>query len=370
MTTHPAADAFPMMDQNRFQDLVDDIREHGQHEPITLLDGMILDGRNRYKACLELGINPKTKDFDGDPWAYVWSLNGERRDLVAEQRYLIWKFCHEQSDAWQAEKARIQAEANRKRSEAQVGIPKEEIKERAETESCRTSKHPEAKAKATASKTNPGAVARGDKLAKERPDLAEKVRLSEMKPAEAHRQMKKDEVKEKTKALPEGKYRVIYADPPWKYGDSRGDLPYGPAENHYPPMTIAELCALEIPADENAVMFLWTTSPMLEDAFKVINAWKFKYRTSMVWDKDAHNFGHYVSVRHELLLICVRGSCLPDSKKLLPSVVKIKRKEHSRKPEEFRQMIDQMYSYGTRIELFAREKVANWDSWGNEAKQS
>ena len=148
MTTHPAADAFPMMDQNRFQDLVDDIREHGQHEPITLCDGMILDGRNRYKACLELGINPKTKDFDGDPWAYVWSLNGERRDLVAEQRFIIWDYCNGQSAAWQAEKARIQAEANRKRSEAQVGIPKEEIKERAETESCRTSKHPEAKATA------------------------------------------------------------------------------------------------------------------------------------------------------------------------------------------------------------------------------
>ena len=118
MTTHPAADAFPMMDQNRFQDLVDDIREHGQHEPITLCDGMILDGRNRYKACLELGINPKTKDFDGDPWAYVWSLNGERRDLVAEQRFIIWDYCNGQSAAWQAEKARIQAEANRKRSEA------------------------------------------------------------------------------------------------------------------------------------------------------------------------------------------------------------------------------------------------------------
>jgi hypothetical protein len=185
---HPAANAFPMMDDKRYHELVADIQKHGQREPITLCDGMILDGRNRYKACLELAIAPTTKDFDGDPWAYVWSLNGQRRDLVQDQRYLIWKHCHEHSQAWQAEKARIQAEANRKRSEA--------AKERERTETgtfqpvCEQSVHapvaskqPERKAKATASKTNPGAVARGDKLAKERPDLAEKVRLGKMNPA-------------------------------------------------------------------------------------------------------------------------------------------------------------------------------------------
>ena len=187
MTTHPAADAFPMMDQNRFQDLVDDIREHGQHEPITLCDGMILDGRNRYKACLELGINPKTKDFDGDPWAYVWSLNGERRDLVAEQRFIIWDYCNGQSAAWQAEKARIQAEANRKRSEA-AKAQHEVSKPRAgEHKPVMVVEHsvlppkpknePGKKAKATASKTNKGAVARGEKLIKKRPDLAEDLRV-------------------------------------------------------------------------------------------------------------------------------------------------------------------------------------------------
>jgi hypothetical protein len=83
------------------------------------------------------------------------------------------------------EKAHIRQGANRKRSEAQVGIPKEEMKERARTECSRTSDTPERKAKAAASKTNPGAVARGDKIAKERPDLAEDVRLGKMKPAHA-----------------------------------------------------------------------------------------------------------------------------------------------------------------------------------------
>ena len=187
LTIHPAADAFPMMNGKRFSELVDDIREHGLIEAITLFEGKILDGRNRYKACLELGIDPKTKQIsDVDPWAYVWSLNGERRDLVDEQRYLIWKFCSEQSEAFQAELRRIAEEANRKRSEAQKGIPKDEIKERARTECSRTSKTPARKSKAAAAKVNTGAVARGDKLYNERPDLAQQVMKGDIKPAEAH----------------------------------------------------------------------------------------------------------------------------------------------------------------------------------------
>ncbi|MFO7785245.1 MAG: ParB/RepB/Spo0J family partition protein [Desulfatiglandales bacterium] len=122
MEYHPAADSFPMMDGKRYQELLEDIREHGQLEPITLCEGMILDGRNRHKACLELGLTPKTRSYEGDPWAYAWSLNGQRRDLVDEQRYLIWQYCHEKSEAFQSEKRRIQEEANQKRSEAMQGV--------------------------------------------------------------------------------------------------------------------------------------------------------------------------------------------------------------------------------------------------------
>lgn len=167
-------------------------------------------------------------------------------------------------------------------------------------------------------------------------------------------------------AWPKGKYRVIYADPPWEYSNTMPD--YFPEQgDHYATMPLADICALSV--DElgldDAVLFLWATSPILEDAFKVINAWRFQYRASIVWHKDAHNMGHYVSVRHEFLLICVRGSCMPDINKLLPSVITEKRSVHSSKPEIFRQMIDQMYPYGPRIELFARRQIDNWDAWGS-----
>lgn len=163
------------------------------------------------------------------------------------------------------------------------------------------------------------------------------------------------------------KYRVIYADPPWSYGDKQNIEGLGGAVKHYPTMPLNDICALPVPAADNAVLFLWVTSPLLEDSFKVINAWGFKYKSSFVWDKVAHNMGHYNSVRHEFLLIATRGSCTPDVPKLLDSVVSIERTEHSRKPKEFRDMIDMLYPVGERLEMFAREAPEGWDVWGNMA---
>jgi len=167
--------------------------------------------------------------------------------------------------------------------------------------------------------------------------------------------------------LPTGKYRIIYADPPWSYGNDR-TFYGGDQISHYPSMTIEELCIMPIIniAEDNSVLFIWVTSPILEECFEVIRAWGFEYKSSFVWDKIKHNMGHYNSVRHELLLICTRGSCLPDSSKLIDSVVSIERTDHSEKPEEFRNIIDNSYTYGNRIELFARKKTEGWEVFGNE----
>src|SRR5262249_6823801 len=89
---HEAADIFPLLNGERFEELVEDIRIHGQRAPIAMLKGQVLDGRNRYLACRQLGIEPIYNDLpdDIDPYGYVWSLNGERRDLNPDQRFIIW----------------------------------------------------------------------------------------------------------------------------------------------------------------------------------------------------------------------------------------------------------------------------------------
>lgn len=239
---HEAANAFPLMDDQRLKELTDDIRANGLREPITLCDGRVLDGRNRVKACQALGIMPAYRRYDGDPWAYVWSLNGERRDLVADQRYLIWRFCHEKSEAFQAEQQRIQDEANRKRSEAAKQRERNPDGTLASTGTVCASTRNDKKgqqAKAQASKTNRGAVARGDKLAKHRPDLAEKVRTGEMKPAEAHKQMRRDE-----REARERQALATVAVRPWKITDDVSivrcqalitDPPYGILDEPWEP---------------------------------------------------------------------------------------------------------------------------------------
>ena len=167
----------------------------------------------------------------------------------------------------------------------------------------------------------------------------------------------------------DGIYRVIYADPPWQYNADFMDK-YGHAKSHYSTMSIEELCALPV-ADvraDDCVLFMWTTSPKLEQAFQVIKAWGFKYKTSFVWDKVKHNFGYYNSVRHEFLLIAGHGSSTPDVKELHDSVISIERSgKHSEKPEYFRELIDKLYTTGNKVELFARNKVDGWDTWGAEA---
>lgn len=372
LKAHPSADAFPMMDKGRFNELVDDIRKNGQREEITLCDGMILDGRNRYAACIVIGIEPKTKNFDGDPWAFVWSLNGQRRDLVQEQRYLIWKFCNEQSESWLAKKRSIADEANRKRSAAQSGVPKSEIKERVRTECPKSFGEPGKQSKAAASKTNPGAVARGDLLASKRPDLAKAVMQGTIKPAEAHRQMKRDEVSVKIKDLPKDKFTVIYADPPWKYNDgcSAGGVQKNGVEIKYPSMSLSELKTIDIfsLSAPDSVLWLWATCPLIEDALELARSWGFTYKAQFIWDKIKHNMGHYNSVRHEILLICTKGSCTPENVKLFDSVQSIERTEHSRKPELFRDIINTLYPSAKKIELFRRGTAPDgWSVWGNEA---
>lgn len=167
------------------------------------------------------------------------------------------------------------------------------------------------------------------------------------------------------------RFGTIYADPPWQYGNKGLDQ-YGHAERHYQTMSMEELTALggEIKAacEEDAVLFLWAPSPMLQVALELIPEWGFNYKTFFVWDKVKHNFGHYSSVRHEALLVATTGSCKPDVPELHDSVIEIEREGHSVKPTYFRELIDRLYPNGNRIELFARECAERWDAWGNQSR--
>ncbi len=164
------------------------------------------------------------------------------------------------------------------------------------------------------------------------------------------------------------KYTVIYADPPWKYGDERNHATGGAAAQ-YPLMSLTEICGIPVQrmAASDSVLFLWVTAPLLAESMSVIDSWGFTYKTHLVWDKGRPFYGNYSHVQHELLCICTRGSCTPtDGAQLPKSVITIPREQHSAKPHEFYEFIDELYPKGNRIELFARNRRDNWDAWGNE----
>ncbi len=165
--------------------------------------------------------------------------------------------------------------------------------------------------------------------------------------------------------MPDKRYAVIYADPPWRYDFSETNN--RKIENQYPTMTEDEIAALDVPAADDAVLFMWATNPKLREAFTVLDGWGFDYVTNMVWVKDRIGMGYYARSRHELLLIAKRGSLpvpLPDNRP--DSVIEGKRTEHSAKPLHLYDVIERMYPGFAKIELFCRSPYEGWDAWGNE----
>ena len=169
--------------------------------------------------------------------------------------------------------------------------------------------------------------------------------------------------------FPKGKYQVIYADPPWEYENSGYD---NAAASLYPTMPLEDICALPVRtlATSASVLFLWATNPLLPEALRVMAEWGFEYKTNIAWVKDrGRGMGWFLKSKHELLLIGV-GAQTPQPVERPDSAQEFDRgKVHSRKPEEFREMIERMYP-GNKIELFARVKRAGWDTWGNENAQT
>ena len=353
---HPTASLFPLMEGTEFDELRADIAKNGQLEAIWLHpDGSIIDGRNRHRACIETETEPQFRTWNGQGSlvSFVVSMNVHRRHLTSGQRAVI------ALDVLPM----LEAEA-KTRQGARTDIP-ELIPE------CETGESRDKAAEMF--QTNARYVQIAKSLQEEAPDLLSEVKQGTKTMPAANWELKQRQRQESPPLPTEGKYRILYVDPPWQY--TRAELDdYGHTRRHYPSMSLAELCAMgddiRAMAEHDAVLFLWTTSPMLKQAFPLLEAWGFAYKTSFVWDKVKHNFGHYNSVRHEMLLIATRGSCTPDVKKLFDSVQSIERSdEHSEKPEEFRKIIEELYTHGNKIELFARAAAPGWAAWGNEPGQ-
>ncbi len=179
-------------------------------------------------------------------------------------------------------------------------------------------------------------------------------------------------------AIPEGKFATFVADPPWRYGNTSTR---GAAEDHYQTMSIEELCALDVVptrAAEQAHLYLWTTAGHLPEAFAVMQAWGFTYKTYLVWVKPQMGMGNYFRVSTELVLFGIRGEMRTQVRDAM-NWFEAKRGKHSAKPEVFHDLVMRA-SPGPYLELFSRCQAdrmltgcrcskcrLGWSVWGNQA---
>ena len=188
--------------------------------------------------------------------------------------------------------------------------------------------------------------------------------------------------------LPDKRYQIIYADPPWDYGgkvqfdrSSRGrdsldvnkKIFISSAEFKYPTLKLNELAMLDVEGISccDCLLFMWTTGPQLENSIILGRKWGFEYRTiGFMWDKMCHNPGKYTMSGCELCLIFKRGKIpMPRGARNVSQMVRIPRGEHSRKPAAVRKSIEDMFPTQSKIELFSRDICDGWDSWGMDVNK-
>jgi N6-adenosine-specific RNA methylase IME4 len=354
---HEVANLFPLLEGEEYSALVEDIRKHGQREPIWIHDSKIIDGRNRYRACCDLSIEPYTRRWDGSGSLveFVISLNLHRRHLTASQKAIlaleVLPLLEQEAKERQGTRTDL----------VQIFAPSDGGKSRDKA--------------AILAGTNRQYVSDAKKIQQESPQLLDKVRTGELTIPEAKRELRLEQKREVWSKPAEpvtsvgNAFGVIYADPPWRYDFSKDNA--DKIEAHYPTMELSEICGMDVKsiAANDAVLFLWATCPKLQEALAVMSAWGFDYRTNIAWDKETIGMGYYARGQHELLLIGTRGNPgtpLPEARPA--SVVREKKGAHSRKPDQFYTLIESMYPHLAKVELFCRSPREGWMVWGNEAQ--
>lgn len=171
------------------------------------------------------------------------------------------------------------------------------------------------------------------------------------------------------------RYRIIYADPPWRFEAWSNKGKGRSAEKHYDTMPLEDIKKLPVGklADKDCALFIWAVSPMLPQALEVIKSWEFEYKTvAFTWIKKDmmgkifNGLGFWTRANAEFCLLATKGSPKRASKDVSQIVI-TKKRQHSRKPDEVRELIVKLMGDIPRIELFARHRFEGWSALGNEA---
>lgn len=366
----------PPLTKEEYEGLEQSIITEGCRDALVLWNDVLVDGHNRYEICMAHGVNFKTvqKEFADRNDALAWIIKNQfgRRNLPAYERARLALrlkpvIAEKAKENILATQNNMSASAFQK-SEKQVNTAKELAK---------------------AAGVSHDTIAKVEKIERQAaPEVKEQLRKGELSINQAYQTVRREEKKQEVQQRIEEhaaeqtgvvdiqqtdrKYNIIYADPPWRYWESGNKN----QALHYTTMTIDEICGLPVKniADDNCVLFVWVTYPILHEAFRVIESWGFKYSTcAFVWvkknkNKDTPFFGNgaWTRANSELCLLATKGSVMRLDASI-SQVVESPIEEHSKKPDVVRDLITRLVGELPRVELFCRNPADGWDVWGNEA---
>lgn len=361
----------PPLSADEYEELKADILARGVLVPVEYDEhGNILDGHHRVQICGELGITewPRVVRLglsEAGKLTHARQLNLARRHLDRQQRRgLIAQQLRETPQTSDRQIAESLGADHKT-----VASVREELEVIGEIPQCDR-------------ETSDGRTYPAQRQAPERPSAYRYIdptpagveAISES--AKTARQAKTAQVlarneqtrREAAELLPPaGQYRTVVIDPPWPMKIIEGDVRPNQVGMHYPTMTLDEIKAIELPLAEQATVYLWTTQKFLPDAFDVLRAWGLKYRFTMVWKKPGgpqpYNLPQY---NCEFILVGTRGPLLFIDTKQFFTAFDAPRREHSRKPDEFYQLVERV-SLAPRIDWFSREPREGFDQYGVEA---
>ncbi|MFA5897902.1 MAG: MT-A70 family methyltransferase [Hyphomicrobium sp.] len=417
---HPLADLFPLIEGAEFDALVADIEANGLHDPIVMLDGRILDGRNRFRAARltrRYGEAFGADNVDGKPggvgvlgtWqnsahflafgagdfdpttvekgplAWVLSKNLHRRHLTDSQRTAVAADLvvlrqgrrtdlspngeksgeglskAEAADALHVSERQIERQLAVKQGGAPGLVEAVKRGDVSVSAAAEIAQLPISAQLEVIRGADPKAFARVAKERRDERQAEKRVRRTE----------REAELGARQQALPDKRYGVILEDPEWQFEPFSRDTGMDrAADNHYPTSSLDALKAREVGgiAAADCALLMWATVPMLPQALELLAARGFAYKTHWAWMKDQIGTGYWNRNQHELLLLGTRGNLpAPAMGTQFRSVLAYPVGQHSAKPPFAHEIAEAYFPSLPKIELNARTRRDGWDAWGFEA---
>ena len=359
-------DFVPDIPKEEYEALKNSIKEKDLHLPIIInQNGILLDGHHRYRACTELGIEPrfevKTFEDEFEEKEFVIEINLKRRQLPEwEKLELALKL----EDIYK-EKARIRSLSNLRNVKIELSmLPNDSV----DNNNSDNEDNEEGRVVEIVSKKlglSPRKIYRYKNVMKNGSEaIQEKVKSGQMSISYADKVVRRFFDHKNIPDLPEGQFDIIVADPPWSYDINTRGSP----DEHYDVMTNEDIYNMKVPAADDCILFLWATAPKIKEALQTMEKWGFTYKTHLVWIKDKIGTGYYARNQHEDLLIGEKGNMPVPQEENRPSSIfyAARTNEHSKKPELVYELIEKMYPNRKYLELFARRERQNWTNWGKE----